>query len=60
MYASLVNLLVTNGKNCLGWDPNYNKDEESKNLVVYDYGSVMHYKKTDGSRKAYLPAMEVS
>ena len=48
-----LNLSIT------GWNSNYNKAEYTRNLVIYDYGSVMHYGKFDEAKKPFLPAIEV-
>jgi len=44
----------------VGWNTNYNKVENTRNLVVYDYGSVMHYGKSAFAKRPFLPAMVVS
>lgn len=39
--------------------PNFEAYNNTKNLVVYDYNSVMHYSKNAFSKFQYLPAIQV-
>ena len=39
---------------------NFDKYNNSINLVVYDYNSVMHYSKNAFSKQIYLPSIKVS
>ena len=39
---------------------NFEKYSDSKNFVIYDYNSVMHYSQFAFSKKYYLPSIKVS
>ena len=43
----------------LGPHPFFKEGPNSKNLVIYDYGSVMHYGSFWFAKRFYLPSMEV-
>lgn len=38
---------------------NFEVHKNTRNLVIYDYNSVMHYSKNAFSKFQYLPAIEV-
>lgn len=43
-----------------GMEDNFDKHAFTRNLVVYDYGSVMHYSQHAFSKQPYLPSIEVN
>ncbi|CAK8675733.1 unnamed protein product [Clavelina lepadiformis] len=42
-----------------GMSLNFEKYNNTKNLVIYDYNSVMHYSRTAFSKQIYLPSIQV-